>query len=285
MPNQLILKIDSSQIKTFLVCPQKWYYEYFLSIARRDRKRVSYFDTGSYLHGMLDIYYKNWVRMGHFDAAQYSINIAKQSGSLTPEEVEFCQVRFSQYVTFWQANEFIPAIIGGRPQVELGFSKVLYESPQYLFILEGRIDLITNQGLFVDHKSQKRAYDHYKFDPQFISYAWAMNMKNGMINYIGTQDKLHEKSFRRMTLAFSSAQLKHWEERLKEIFFSMAGMIQTKKFNRNETECNYCPYNTLCETIEPQILHQLINIQYEPVPRWVPWTFSEKTGEEMPTAS
>lgn len=287
MSNQIVLRADASQIKTFIRCPQRWFYEYKMSIKPRGYKASKPLDKGTLLHALLDIYYNNWHIIGQTAAANLAIRKAKTVTQLTPEEIKFCQDRFIQYVGYWKfANqEFIPAA------VEVGFSKIIHDSPLFLFILEGRIDLIVEndkEKIFVDHKSQSRVYDHYKFDPQFCSYALALGSSRGIINYIGTQDKVTENTFRRTPLFFSTQQIKIWEEELIDWFRQMAMMLMANKYQKRRTSCKEgtqeCLYTTICEQPNNNLTQIMIKSHYEEVEPWQPWKIpeeEEKNGNKI----
>lgn len=285
MTNRIVIIADASQVKTFLECHKRWYYEYVLKIQQKGLEKQA-LDTGTVLHALVEVYYKHLKREGPILSRQLALATLKRNMprvSLTPDEIQFCKDRFLAYLLWTQANhcEFIPVEVNGKPQVEIGFSKILIETPQFLFIVEGKIDLIAQMGkerFVVDHKSQSRKYDHYEFDPQFRTYTWASNVRQGIVNYLGTQQKITEDTFRRLTFAHSTMQVQEWEERLKVIFYQMAGCIVANHFEKNEMSCvkfYRCQYTNLCESINPQTRDQLIKFNYEEKPKWEPWTLKD----------
>jgi hypothetical protein len=288
-----IIKADNSQMSCFLTCPQKWAYEYIHSIEPIGYKKPA-LEKGTVVHAMLDYYYKAiGMKKSPMDAYKESIEVFKARDEvktyLSKDELFFISQRFFQYVTAHLHQDFRPMVLEGKPQVEMGFSLPLFENNSYLFVVEGRIDLITQDEFFVDHKSQERKYDHYKFDTQFLTYAWATGLRKGMVNYFGLQKEINQDTFRRLLISISSQHIARWKDRMLDIFFQMAQCLKSKKYEQRENSCPgswgyFCHYTPLCETLHPPLRDKLIQLQYKPKARWEPWSLQEvKNAETSPS--
>ena len=192
--------------------------------------------------------------------------------------------RFGQYIFRWAAtgNDFKPLVNKGKAAVEVGFSVILYEDSEYLFIIEGRLDLITevNEVTFwVDHKSQERFATLYRFKPQFMTYALATKLP-GIINYIGLQKELQNNSLRRTELiTFPKWRLDAWETYLiSNVFIPLAKTLALNKgFQSNYESCggsfdSYpCQFTEICECGSEEMKEQVKKFKYVEIERWKPW--------------
>src|SRR6266446_5275257 len=148
-----VLALDASQIKSFDgECQLMWAYLY------RENLRLVGADTsamnkGTIIHFLLENFYKLLAKsVERREAAQASIEIFQTNIKERPEVsfgfdkdlLNFLCQRFSQYVYNYAGRDLIPAINldNNAIAVELGFSKILYEDEDVLFLLEGRIDLL-----------------------------------------------------------------------------------------------------------------------------------------------
>jgi hypothetical protein len=213
----------------------------------------------------------------------------KVNFNLSKEEIVFICSRFLQYVTSTYGSDYRPVVKNGIPAVELGFSKLLYEDDNYLFVVEGRIDMlaiINGETIFVDHKTQGKVQELYKFSPQFLTYAWATGLSKGIINYIGLQDTLVDKSFRRQLISFPKWKINEWKKKMMTIFSSISSTIlYGSGFERNENSCQGkfgwpCQFTMLCET-ENINIQQGLKEQFYEIKIWKPWELGEKNAFSM----
>lgn len=247
---------DSTQISSFLDCPQMWKYDHDehlqLTLAKPNDAMIS----GSYGHEMLERYYK-------MRAINESINNALECVLEWNPDHEFCQcghtIKFHDahenapcvmpqcncqsfmgttypldndqrrivkdkirlYTYTYAADDFIPH----RPEhVEVGFSHKLFENDEKLYILEGKVDLMMpHRGMqtWADHKFQMSAHELYQKDIQFKNYDLVMKAPVACINYIRLTKKVDTTTFVRRWFGFSIMERAFWERRLIEIFDQM----------------------------------------------------------------
>lgn len=293
MPPRIVLAADNSQISQYLTCPKSWYLKYIKNLSTRDTsRRFVAMDKGTVVHALMDVYYK--CRGGNMPvndslATCYKTLDAqlaqKKLPDLSREDIFFIKQRFGLYVGTYINNDYQPMVINGKPQVEIGFSIPILDNSQYLFVLEGRIDLIDRREMFVDHKSQDRYQTHYPFDTQFLTYSLATGLKLGAVNYFGMQETPNKNTFHRLQLSFSHSHLERWKVRLIDIFKQMAyELYQVRDLgfesNTNEVSCKglfgrACEFHTCCEATDERIQQLILLQQYEEKPRWEPWAIPE----------
>ena len=266
---------DSSQISSFLECPQKWmnYYIKRLEPAGFHIEDEA-MNAGTYGHKLLDIYYRLKHRgVGLNDALEacFAYNpdedvcecgCSKEFhctvAALDIEECKRCKKcikfrphpfplasltrgnvrrRFREYVFQYQQNDITPL---SEQHVEVGFSENIYEDDENLFVLEGRIDLIGQlQGLdcFMDHKFQTKTHWLYLKSVQFKNYALITKLPMGIANYVRLQSKIQPDSLSRDIVTFNTVELAAWHKRLIQIFFRMKKALQTQP-ERNWNACS-----------------------------------------------
>ena len=298
--------LDSSQISTFLECPRLWYYKYKLN--RRPSGSKLALNKGTLMHDLLELYYMDPspARTGALLAAlvkcldEKTIQPFLDLGLPTTltfqelaEDSDFLAValRFTDYTVRYMSSDFkVAKSPSGATATELGFSKILHESETDRFILEGRIDLLIdlgeslkNQIAWVDHKTQKMAIDLYQHSPQFRTYDLVLNWNSptigyGMINYVGLQDKLNPRSFRRDLITFQPHQREEWRDYLVNVFRSVAETMAqlppdpTPNFKScaGPFGSNPCDFAPVCEAPDSQKLMTLKS-QFIEVEPWRPW--------------
>ena len=292
MPKKLILALDSTQLSTYAGdgCPEKWnlLYNEHLRPAGWTKK---YLDKGHLMHALLDIFYSlntmdpdEMLRQEHAAAAIEILDTAKSYATLlTPEEWTKLVTRFVQYTYRWNGNDFKPATNKiGAPAIELGFSKVLDETLEHLFIVEGRIDLIDSRFkdnlIIVDHKTQSREANLYRYRPQMLTYAWATGYRAGMYNYIGLQESYKDHYLRRDYFDIPEHLVKSWRDQMLSIFLEIKENLRINKpFRRNLAACsgdfdsNPCQFIKICEAKDVNIANQIKQFAYVQVEKWSPW--------------
>lgn len=294
--SKFILTLDASQISTFQWCPLSWWYSYKENLIKKGIKTTA-LDTGTLVHSLLDIYYNlraaepNVDKLIQASAAIESFKLAKLTQDLELENF-LCQ-RFLLYVQRYLSDDFNVIVNNGVSGVELGFSKVLYEDSNVLFIVEGRIDLINYiQGdipAFTDHKSQSRFNELYGYTPQFKTYAWATGYEYGIVNYFGLQDDKDNKLlkagklFRRTLIHFEPWMIQEWELKMLNIFWDIKNlidgpMIELAIYNvRNDNSCagsfnsNPCQFTDICEIGNFEMKQKIKEFKYNKKESWTPW--------------
>lgn len=284
MNQKFILAADSSQIVEFLQCEQSWQYSYQKSITRKYKLETA-MDWGTIFHGMLERYYqalienKSWLNAQ--ESAYDCLAADRVKFKLSNEDFLFIKQRFLQYACFYMQHDYIPLI------AEKGFSIPIYESDDFYFVLEGRIDLIAMTRdravkLIVDTKTQEREYQYYPRSIQFKNYALATGLNHCAINYVRWHKDVQENTFERKAVYFSNKYLMDWKKELISIFFKMAHAIITKRYEKRLSTCQNngwgkpCQFVELCDEKNSKVREGLIQINYMQKPEWKPWELGEK---------
>jgi len=280
---QFSLALDSSQIVSFMECPQKWAYSYKMNLEPKERSHEA-FSKGTIIHGLLERYYR-FLDQG-FDKAQglavESFKDERKDLGVSNETFVALVSRFLLYCQLHK-DDLVPLVHNGKKCIELGFSLPLVDTPDFLFVLEGRIDLgaqFDNFVVVVDHKSQSRHSKFYSHAIQFLNYCLALNTSRMMVNVIGLQDKFKPDYIFRQLFYYSPEKLRQWKEKLILIFYRIADSIAHEEFIRNESQCpgkyNYpCDFCKICEETDPEIVSNIIRIKYKEREPWTPWSEEE----------
>lgn len=171
-----------------------------------------------------------------------------------------------------------------KPLVEQGFSYPLLDTPEYLFVLEGRIDVMAtlNNGSagVVDHKFQGRERSLYGKSIQFRNYAMVCDFNYVVVNYIRLHQAISEKTFVRDTIYFSSLEKIMWKRRLIEKFKNIARqreLANTAGFEKEESACSGkfgypCEFTKICNDNFDLVSINAVKEQfYQKREVWRPW--------------
>jgi PD-(D/E)XK nuclease superfamily len=273
---KISLAADASQIADFMKCPRLWYYKYIRNLEFSGPRNLA-FDKGTLVHALMDYYYRrmpdNSIKVAGEAVQEFRKNVPKLG--VEKKDVDLIIARFQAYSQMYGVNDFQPLVVNGEPQVEVGFSVPIVDTNYFYFVLEGRIDLITKNEIFVDHKTQSRKYDHYKHTPQFLTYALATGLSQGCVNYFSLADLVNKDTFRRQVFVINSEIRERWKQKLIQIFYKMAECKRTGNFEMNEVSCQdnfgICQYAKLDEETDNKFREQLIKLQYREREAWQPW--------------
>jgi hypothetical protein len=135
--------------------------------------------------------------------------------------------------------------------VEKGFSKVLYEDDENLFVYEGRPDLIaldgTGKRLAVDHKTRGTSHNIYEHNNQVFGYLWAGQATTFVYNYL-TLTKVPK--FDRAPFEFTAAQIESWVANTIGWYRQMKRDIQSQDFLKSfncQGKYGVCDFALVCE--------------------------------------
>lgn len=320
--SKFVLTLDSSQISTFLDCPTMWQLGYRERLQPSAARENTPMDMGTYGHKLLEIIYKERAagRPGSAIDTAFAYNIDKEtcrcshshdyhidSASpfctncrsigcpctefepiefpLSPTDRQFVRDRVLEYTMV--EGVVIPELVPqSAAHVEVGFSQRIYEDPERLYILEGRIDLlgqIANNvpNGWADHKFQTRERDLYLKSIQFRNYAMVTGLQLGVVNYIRFARKIEkDKTFKRAVISFSLHELEAWRGQLIQIFqkierFLLGKLPEVEIHNWAACSGRYgypCDFTPLCEEWNQPELVQLKKVaEFKKKAEWRPW--------------
>lgn len=211
-------------------------------------------------------------------------------------EVERKQVqqRVLDY-TMYEGSAFPELRATSADHVEVGFSHLLYEDDQRLYILEGRVDLIGSiagncPDGWADHKFQMRARDLYLKSIQFRNYSMVLEKAIGVVNYIRFTQKLEigrnvrNPTLKRDLISFSRAEMVWWKNEVTSMFGHVENYIKNEgQFSEQSARRNWgacsgkfgypCDFTPLCENLP--FGQQLVQIKQDQdfivKPEWRAW--------------
>jgi len=306
------LILDSSQLSTLLECEERWRLEQQEHLIHINEKNPAESNrpnediaAGSLGHKYQEIYYyelamtqnpaaaMNRTLLFDPDAVDF---VDEHQFPLAPETRAAVRKRFVDYIMTYTARDYTVAMRSEAaigldendclvdtkryiPLVEQGFSYKLFESPEYLFILEGRIDLICESrgyNLWMDHKWQFRERELYKKSIQFRNYALATGFDLGVINYVRLHKELNQKTFVRQPISFSAYERYQWKQELIEIFVGLSNKITREELSRNRGACNGkfgypCEFTPICEEFTTSAREGVKAQKFTKRKEWRPW--------------
>jgi len=169
-----LLTVSASKLKSFRTCHRQYYYKYVLPKSKRpvDQPGISGI-FGTALHKTIEAYYRDNVANPTFYFQEYFFNsITEQEKTGVVKGVEWANKMLAvgkKILREFDWTRFDPM------ELEYEFLLPYPDKANPVFYVTGYIDMITRDGLIVDHKSQSRVphQDFLDNDGQFILYAWA----------------------------------------------------------------------------------------------------------------
>lgn len=308
---QQIVILDSTQISDFMTCPMLWHLKHVerLESPHGNKEPIQ---AGSYGHKMLENYYTN-IHLGIQSALAAANGTSSDEFNIPEELKETVRKRFQEYWMRYSALRDIVPITRKKytikiapnglpidafvdePLVEQGFSYPLLDTKEFLFILEGKVDLIGTYGgqtVFMDHKFQFRERNLYQKRVQFRNYSLALKLNTGIVNYIRFHKKLQDNTFVRDVITLLGWELEWWREELIKIFkhVAKAKVSGTLENNWDACEGKYgyaCNFTSsvkhgrlgICENqANTQLVTFIKSSHYQKTPAWTPWELKEKTN-------
>jgi hypothetical protein len=313
--SQQIVILDSTQIDAYDTCPSLWLYGYHESLEQGEGETKDAMAMGTLGHLWMENYYhQRALGKTVTESTENAFAICLRADDLDkdpqdagafpldPERRKIVLERCNQYWMTYSNNDFIPSCreeyaitidpltslpidsTKKVPLVEKGFSYELFNSPEYLFILEGRIDLIAPMGNsnglgFIDHKFQLRERNLYPKSIQFKNYALATGLNLGIINYVRLHKEVSNKTFKRDIIAFNSQEIRAWRGELIDIYINVAKNLKGDHkydFPRRRSQCSgkfgyACQFTHICEEPNREV-GEMIKIQsYKKKKEWKPW--------------
>jgi len=292
--NRIVLALDSQQVSNFSACPAKYFQVNVLDLVHRVPVRA--YEIGSLIHEILrrinraKLNHRKGFRFGPsytFDfktdtkLLEIGFRALKRSRTpkLSPEDLAFHTSQFVSFYAWRKQQERFLKPIGS----EVGFSKIIYEDKDVVFVYEGKIDEIVRiepDGRlgWVDYKSQSREYQIYRNRNQFLGYSWALETNVGFICYYGLQ-KVKENPFKYVTLSHTNSLLAQWKCDTIRIFRQIVNLLPfgQEAFERRRNSCDssnfgLCQFVRLCDNITAPVPVQIgLKRMWYKEEKWIPW--------------
>ena len=261
--------LNSHSLGNFQQCEQRHLLADLVSLEPLVSKKS--FDEGSFIHTWLRLFYYNRkkpsvARKKVLVNAMLWQSVAMKRWKI-PANRAFELYRVLVSYSHEYKNENWKTI-----GVEVGFSKILYEDENYLFIYEGRLDWMGWAGadkLVVDHKSRNGKYTIYEFNNQTRGYLWATGATKFVYNFLTLTNV---PSFSRETFSFTEDQIEAWKQDTIEWYFRVARAIESQKYLKSwncSGKYGVCEFHNICECtkIEQQLFIIKSQFQQKPIRR------------------
>lgn len=278
--DRIVLAADSQALQAFESCDKKYYLGQVSHLVPIRSKKA--YEIGNMIHDIMHRLTRAKLRRpGKFTSMHLlkigykRIDLARKAGLFVDKKAKkadtrakneqetylFHITRFTQFMAWLEQQDRFYKPLG----TEAGFSKVLYENMDVLFVYEGRIDLVLQVEpagfrTWADYKSQSRDYVLYPNRNQFLGYSWALGSNIGYIVYYGLQQdtedtKLKANDLFKYTPIYHNPELiKQWREDTIMYFRKILTQIPfgESAFPRNRASCDagkfgLCPYTVLCD--------------------------------------
>ena len=296
MPNQVIIRIDASMLNAYETCPKSFQYRYRQNIVPREYK-VS-LGKGDFMHRLLANHYKlkQANKIDYNEIIANTLILARQLAitcDLSAEDCEELTHIYELYADYYQGEHCI--ILG----VEKFFSEVLLDTPTIKIIIEGRIDLITQEDdksiSPIDHKTFARNYTTVSLNNQFMTYCSVLGVNSLTKNKIGLQKTMlsktvrttvsgtpalttltpntkmpPEKRFTREVFSYSTELLNEWKADKISSILEIVRNEQQDRYRRLHTQCDRyggCQYVMVCSSPDRK-RNEIINTHYMEIPEW-----------------
>ncbi len=247
-----VLVLNSHTLSDYQRCPYRFKMTHTKRLEPREHNPA--WDKGTLISELLQHYYtfKYSSEFNQVEGPQVmkiANKIIMPSTLIPNEEKDFLILRFLQYHKYYKNESWTPIA------TEIGFSKILYSDSDYLFIYEGRPDLLTyidrgfNQNrAVVDHKSQARKYNYYHFNNQAQGYLWAADCTIFTYNYFGLQETgKPDEWFRRESHSFQPTEIKKWLNTTIDWCFRIVNDLGFIQSWQCQSGWGVCEYAKICE--------------------------------------
>lgn len=255
--------LNSHSLSDFQQCEYRYLCTTLISLEPVVSKKS--FDEGTFIH--------RWLRLYYYHKMRKSFNcdsLLRRKVLINPQLWQ--QVAFKNGIPGARAFELFRVLSSYSHNyknetwktkgTEVGFSKVLYEDENYLFIYEGKIDWIGIADGFeaiVDHKTRSGKYSIYEYNNQCIGYLWATGAKKFIYNFL---TMTNVPSFERAPFQFTDEQIEEWKHDTIKWYFKVAKALESKEYLKSR-QCSgkygVCEFHSICET--PRIEQQLFVIK------------------------
>jgi len=262
--SKIVITLNSHALSDFQQCEHRYLCSSLISLEPLVSKKA--FDEGTLIHRWLRLFYYHKMRkfQGHVSVLRMKAlvnaslwqSVAFKNGKI-PGVRAFELFRALSKYSHEYKNENWKTI-----GTEVGFSIVLYEDDNYIFVYEGKIDWLGYSGaekLVVDHKSRSGKYQIYEFNNQCIGYLLATGATKFVYNFITLTNI---PTFERVAHSFTEAQIEDWKKDTIQWYFRVARSLESKQYLKSR-QCSgkygVCEFHSICET--PKLEQQLFIVK------------------------
>lgn len=225
--------ISYSSISKYLRCPRQWYYDYVVAPEKKEENLS--LTLGTVYHTALERLYSE----RDYEAGLAAFNeISANHGRRAHREVEGIMECYKQYYL-----SVYPKYASRVESVEL---KGTVAIPGVEVPLEYRMDLVTTDGIIIDHKTVGRMEPDLEHSLQFDLYAYVFYKQNGVLPR-GAEYHYAYKDSGKVKVVSKVPKI---SEMLKAVACAegMAKGVEADNFMPTYGKhCEWCPYKELCD--------------------------------------
>jgi hypothetical protein len=267
--SKFTLTLNSHALSDFQRCEMLYGLADLLCLGKEGTKKA--FAKGEAIDRILSIYYHRKKKGRHLQVLS---------------RLDLMIKRFSQIVPMEEAHTMINVLIEyfktySKEKVEVlgvqkGFSKIIYEDDENLFIYEGCPDLIARfegsaEVIIMDHKTQGLTYEIYPFNNQALGYCWALEVPRFTYNYLVFKktDPIRRRSF-----TFREVQLETWKNDTIRWFFRVKAAMQKNEFLRSwqcQNKFGNCAFTEVCTSVNDAMRTWVIKRDFIQIERHRSW--------------
>jgi hypothetical protein len=284
---QINLFSDASVMNAFEKCPQLMKYQYIDNLRPKGIVNVG-LEKGDLIHIPLKHYYsQKKAGVEWSDAIQFSVGKLLRYTpklNLADKDIQDVMTSFMSYCEFYRFERWEVV------EVERPFRLVIYEDSDLRVILQGRIDLLVDNGQMimpVDHKSESRRSEPVELSNQFMAYAYASKSSNIIVNKIGFQTSLKaEEKFYRKMLSYEDDNLEEWRDEYIFKIRELIGYAEINHFPHRYSSCQdkygKCSFHDICHT-HRAAREMKLKSHFQIVEPWDPFLDKEEEDESKNT--
>lgn len=262
------LVLNSHSLSSYQACPEAYHLGTVQNLESREFYKP--FRRGSAIAEIMEVYYKA-VRDKCL-TAKLVLELAETVFVNAPElemaDKNLIVTRFLQYYKFYQNCTWQPIAM----EVEAAFSRIIHEDEKYIFIYEGRPDLVVRLSnrdstiLVVDHKMQSRKTELYHHTNQGKGYCWALGARFFVYNIFGFIETGKPADwFRRPSTSFSPEQIELWKQDTIKWYYKIAEDEEYQRSWQCEKKYGLCSFHKLCEQAHlPNVVQGIKERLYKP---------------------
>lgn len=235
---------------TGLTILQACTYQHYLTYVERYAPlgdKSSRLEKGSFIHYLLELYYKGIREAPDVNRQALGEAIIEVSNEealkydFPGEVLNYLQDTFRLYIVKYLGENLIPIF------VEEPFSYPLYETEEVRILLEGKVDLIGDEGVrfIYDHKTSSSKKDILRLNNQFMAYCASLGLNTVVVNRIVLTKA---PQFDRTAISYTTKRLEEWKENAVLAILQWLEYDREKMYPQNLSSCYLCHFKDVCMT-------------------------------------
>lgn len=225
--------ISYSSISKYLLCPKQWHYDYV--IVPKEEKESLPLVLGSAYHNALE---KLYLEKDYDSGLSEFDEVSANHGRKAHKDIENIKKCYEQYYL-----SVYPKYASRVESVELVGN---VEITGVDVPLEYRMDLVTTDGVIVDHKTVGRVVPELEYSLQFDLYSYVFYKQNGVL----PKGVEYHYAYKRNGRVEVVSKMPKISDMLKAVSCAegMARGVESDNFMpKYGKHCNWCPHRELCD--------------------------------------